>query len=74
MTSRRLRIVSRLASFAALALPLAALAEGEGNQNGIGYSVLAIPTLGPLGLVGLAAGVAGAGILISRNRRKNDKD
>lgn len=61
-----------------LASPVALLAQTDGDNGGNGVgggSLLAIPTLGPLGLVGLAAGIAGAGILLSRrNRNKNRKD
>jgi hypothetical protein len=60
--------VSVSALAAALACPLALCAQ----QNGVAAPV---PTLGPLGLVGLVAGIAGAGLLtMRRNRDKNRKD
>ena len=71
MTVRFVSRVGSLLLFAALCLPFAALAGGQGNQNGSEQSV---PALGPFGIIALAAGVGGAGILITRNRRKNDKD
>lgn len=64
----RAAVLSGLAFAAALASPLALGAQ----QNG---SAAAVPTLGPLGLVGLVAGIAGAGLLTMRRKRdKNRKD
>ncbi|MEZ5313360.1 MAG: LPXTG cell wall anchor domain-containing protein [Thermoanaerobaculia bacterium] len=68
-----------LALVFAFSLPVAVLAQNgqgnaNGNNNGSQSSILAIPTLGPLGILGLAAGVGGAGLLLTRKRRDKNKD
>ena len=71
MTFRRIRTASQLALTAFLASPALAAADGLRSSNEV---AIAIPTLGPLGMAGIAAGAAGLGLLISRSRRKHDDD
>jgi hypothetical protein len=74
MALRRLRTASRLAIAAAVSLPLAATAGMESPASSSAPSQLAIPGLGPFGMSGIAAGAAGAAMLILRHRRKSDRD
>ena len=76
MTFRRIRIASQLALTAVLATPLLASPafasiDGLRSSNDVG---IALPTLGPFGIAGIAAGAAGLGLLISRSQRKHDDD
>lgn len=77
--NRRTGSLLFLALVLVLSIPGALLAQNgqgnaNGNDNGSQTSILAIPTLGPLGILGLAAGVGGAGILLTRKRRDKNKD
>lgn len=75
MADRRLRSVSELVATAFLTAPLLTpTLAGAEPLRGQGGVAIALPTLGPLGFAGIAAGAAGLGLLISRNYRKHDDD
>jgi hypothetical protein len=74
MIEGRFRKARRLAPAFALALPILAFADPTPALAAAGTTPLAVPSLGPFGVAFLGLGVAGAGLLISRGRRKSDDD